>query len=170
MMDFVSARPLEHIKTFPTPIFPKGGQGCLMSSPCLKSQCCHLIPLYHLFSCSSAYSHCIFCLVFFLPTGPFSWLLSRNFFRIFRSEVGFWYGSCLAAKRSKMVGGMCNMLPYGTCICCYAFIYFLNVFFCFCLFLFILFSNLVLINRRNGPRYQRALTLCAFSTGWYRRG
>ena len=27
---------------------------------------------------------------------------------------------------------------------------------------FILFKNLVLINQRNGPRYQRVLALCAF--------
>ena len=29
-------------------------------------------------------------------------------------------------------------------------------------FLMLLFKNLVLINRRNGPRYQRVLALCAF--------
>ena len=34
-----------------------------------------------------------------------------------------------------MVGGMCSMLPYGTGICCYAFISFFN-FHCFCPFLF----------------------------------
>ena len=33
---------------------PKGGQGCLMSPPCLKSQGCHLIPLYYPLTCSSA--------------------------------------------------------------------------------------------------------------------
>ena len=31
-----------------------GGWGCLMSSPCLESQGCHLIPLCYLLSCSSA--------------------------------------------------------------------------------------------------------------------
>ena len=52
------------------------------------------------------------------------------------------------------------MLQYGTGICCYAIIYFCCC--CFCPFLFILFFlNLVLINRRNGPRYQRVLALCA---------
>ena len=35
---------------------------------------------------------------------------------------------------------------------------------------FILFKNLVLINRRNGPRYQRVLALCAFSTGVIPKG
>ena len=35
---------------------------------------------------------------------------------------------------------------------------------------FILFENLVLINRRNGPRYQRVLALCAFSTGVIPKG
>ena len=34
----------------------KGGRGCLMSPPCLKSQGCHLLPLYYLLSC-------FFCLV-----------------------------------------------------------------------------------------------------------
>ena len=32
------------------------------------------------------------------------------------------------------------------------------------------FKNLVLINRRNGPRYQRVLVLCAFSTGVIPKG
>ena len=35
---------------------------------------------------------------------------------------------------------------------------------------FILFKNLVSINRRNGPRYQRVLALCAFSTGVIPKG
>ena len=34
------------------------------------------------------------------------------------------YGSCLAARKSKLVSGMCSMLPYGTGICCYAVIYY----------------------------------------------
>ena len=40
----------------------------------------------------------------------------------------------------------------------------LEFFYCFCPFLFFytFFKNLVLINRRNGPRYQRVLALCAF--------
>ena len=42
----------------------------------------------------------------------------------------------------------------------------LHNFFFFLLFLSILFlylqKNLILINRRNGPRYQRALALCDF--------
>ena len=33
----------------------------------------------------------------------------------------FLYGSCLATRRSKLVGGMCSMLPYDTGIYCYAF-------------------------------------------------
>ena len=35
---------------------------------------------------------------------------------------------------------------------------------------FILFKNLVSINRRNGPRYQRVLALCAFLTGGIPKG
>ena len=42
----------------------------------------------------------------------------------------FLYGSCLAARRSKLVGGMCSMLPYGTGICCYTFLYFLFFYCC----------------------------------------
>ena len=33
------------------------------------------------------------------------------------------YNFCLAAERGKLVGGMCSMLPHGTGISCYAFIY-----------------------------------------------
>ena len=62
-----------------------------------------------------------------------------------------------------MVGGMCSMLPYDSGICYYAFkkkkvIASVHSFLYF-------FKNLVLINRWNGPRYQRVLTLCAFLTG-----
>ena len=31
--------------------YPKGGRGCLMSTSCLESQGCHLIPLSYLLSC-----------------------------------------------------------------------------------------------------------------------
>ena len=51
----------------------------------------------------------------------------------------FLYGSCLAARRSKLVGGMCRLLPYGIGICCYIFIY-----------------------QWNGPWYQHVLALHAF--------
>ena len=37
-------------------------------------------------------------------------------------------------------------------------------------FFYTFFKNLVLINRRNGPRYQRVLALCAFSTGVIPKG
>ena len=47
------------------------------------------------------------------------------------------YVSCLEERRSKLVGCMCSMLPYGTGICCYAFIYFF--FYCCCPFLFYTF-------------------------------
>ena len=76
-----------------------------------------------------------FCLVLlpflsylFLPAGPFSLTFSRKFFNIFRREIGFLYDSCLAAMRSKLVGGMCSVLPYATNICCYAFIYYFKIF------------------------------------------
>ena len=53
--------------------FPKGGWGCLnsdVSPPCVESQGCHLSPLFFLLSCSSAHSHCSFCLVFFSAYWP----------------------------------------------------------------------------------------------------
>ena len=37
-------------------------------------------------------------------------------------------------------------------------------------FLYFFFNNLVLINRRNGPRYQRVLDLCAFLRGMILKG
>ena len=39
----------------------------------------------------------------------------------------FLYGFSLAVRRSKLVGGMCSVLPYGTGICFYAFIIFLYI-------------------------------------------
>ena len=50
---------------------PRGGLG-YPPFPSLESQGCHLIPLYHLLSCSSAKSSYPFCLICFLPAGPFS--------------------------------------------------------------------------------------------------
>ena len=38
------------------------------------------------------------------------------------SSGSFLYDSCIAARKSQLVGGKCSMLPYGTGICCYAFI------------------------------------------------
>ena len=38
------------------------------------------------------------------------------------------YDSCLAARRSKLVDGMCTMLPCGTGICCYAFLFLKKLF------------------------------------------
>ena len=52
---------------------PKGGLGCLMSTPCLEPQGCHLIQLYYLLSCSSSLSlllflsYLFFCLLVYSP-------------------------------------------------------------------------------------------------------
>ena len=74
------------------------------------------------------------------------------------------YDSRLAARRSKLVGGMCSVC--GTVIC-KKYIYIILIFFLLLLsipffFFFYTFLILVLINRRNVPRYQRVLALCAF--------
>ena len=53
------------------------------------------------------------------------------------------------------------MLPYGTGICVntqYSIFSIPSILF----FFYTLKKNPVLINRRNGPRYQRVLALCAF--------
>ena len=62
------------------------------------------------------------------------WSILLNFFqkilpRFFVKRQAFLYGPCLAARRSKLVGDMCSMLPYGTGICCYAFIFFFIAFY-----------------------------------------
>ena len=44
-----------------------------------------------------------------------------------------------------MVGGVCNLLPHGICICHYAFLYYLYKISCYCFCFFK--KNLVLINR-----------------------
>ena len=67
-----------------------------------------------------------FCLVLFLFLTYFlstCWSILLNFFqkilpRFFVKTKAFLYGPCSAARGSKLVGGMYNMLPYGTCICC----------------------------------------------------
>ena len=100
----------------------KGGRGCLMSPPCLESQDCHLIPLCYLLSCSSAQSCYPFYLILFCLLVLSSELFPENSSIFFVKRQAFSYDSCLAVRRSKLVGGMCSMLPHGTRICCYAFI------------------------------------------------
>ena len=51
-------------------------------------------------------------------------LFPENSSIFFIKRQAFLHCSCLVARRSKLVSGMCNMLPYGTGICCYAFIYY----------------------------------------------
>ena len=70
------------------------------------------------------------------------------------------YDSCLAARRSKLVGGMCSILPYGIGIFCDAFIYFSFFLLLLSIPFFILFKNQVLINQRNGPSH-----MCFFNRG-----
>ena len=62
---------------------PKGGLGCLMSPPCLKSQGCHLIPLYYLLSCCSAYRCYSFCLIFFSACWSILLNFSQKIFQYF---------------------------------------------------------------------------------------
>ena len=71
---------------------------------CLESQCCHLIPLYYLISCSSAYSHCS-VLSFFTTYWPIlliffqkilQYLLRNRLFGMAHpcGLTSTWWGSC----------------------------------------------------------------------------
>ena len=75
-----------------------------------------------------------------LPTPISLSVLSSFFLILFLQKIlqYFSYDSCLAARRSKLVGGMCSMMPHDTGICCYAFIFFFSILYCFCIFLFII--------------------------------
>ena len=79
--------------------------------------------LSYIFACLLAHSHDFF---------P-----SENSSTFFVKRQAFLYGICLAARRGKLVGGMCSKLPYGTGICCYAFIWFFFISYCFCSSLFL---------------------------------
>ena len=133
-------------------------------SPPFECHGCQLIPLYCLHSCFFAkfnYSLCFFfsssaCL-------PILLTFSQKILQYFSLRDSFFVfvWLLLAARRSNLVGCMCSMLPYGTSICCYAFMKFFNIF----LLLLSIALNLVLINWQNGPRYQHVLALCASLTG-----
>ena len=77
-----------------------------------------------------------FCLVLlpflsylFLPAGPFFYTFPENSSIFFVKRQAFLYGSCITVRRSKLVGGMCSMLPYDNGICCYALIASVHSFF-----------------------------------------
>ena len=107
----------------------------------------------------------------FLPAGLSSQLFPENSSIFFVKRLAFLYCSCSAARRSKLVGGVCSMLPCGTGICYYAFFVVVVVVVLFLSIPFLyFFLNLVFINRRNGPQYQRVLALRAFLTGVILKG
>ena len=75
--------------------------------------------------------HSVFCLAlllflsylfFFCLLVHSSELFPENSSKVCVKRQASLCGFCLAAKSGKLVGGMCSMLPYGTGICCYAFI------------------------------------------------
>ena len=68
-----------------------------------------------------------------------------------------WSVVCAACCHTTLVFAvmhLCNILDFFLLLLSIPFLYF-----------FFFFFNLVLINRRNGPRYQIVLALCAFLTG-----
>ena len=62
------------------------------------------------------------------------WLILMNFFeklfQYFSLEIRFFVWLLFSSWEKKLVGGMCSMLPYGTGICCCAFIKYFSFFFC----------------------------------------
>ena len=95
---------------------PQREAGNVMSTSCLESQGCHLIPLSYLLPHSSAWSSCSFCLVIFLLM-----VHSPDFYPQGTKR------RALLDSGLKVVGGMCSLLPCGTGVCQYAFIYFFIV-------------------------------------------
>ena len=149
---------------------PKGGRGCLMSPPVWNLRA---VTWFHFAIVSLVLLSSPVTLSILSFSACWSFLL--NFFRkIFQyfslTDRLFLYDSCLAARRSKFVVGVCCMLPYGNGVCCYAFINFFFFFIASVHAFFKLLFNLVLINRQNGPRYQRVLVLSAFLTGVVLKG
>ena len=136
-------------------VSPKGGQGCQMFLPCLQFQCCHLIPLSYLLSCSSLQK-----IIFSLRVRLFCMALVEQL-----GDNSRWYVQLVAIWH--------QYLPLSI------YIVFLN----FALFLFVPFSprynckgslgikhqvtySFLLyifsgISRQNGPRYQHVLALYA---------
>ena len=102
---------------------------------CLDSQDCHLIPLYYILSYSSAESCYSFCLIFFYLLAHSPDFVSPENSSIFFVKRGIFVSSCLAGRRSKLVGGVCSNLSYGTGICCYSVKCCFKVFYYFCPFL-----------------------------------
>ena len=74
----------------------------------------------------------------------------------------FWYGSCLAARRNKLVV-VCAAYCHMALVFAVMHLYTIFNFSLLCPLLFYTLKKCpVLINRRNGPRYQRVQVLCAF--------
>ena len=134
-----------------------------------ESQGCHLIPPCYLLSCSSAQSCYPFCLIFFCLLAFSSKLFPENSSILLVKRQAFLYGSCLVVRRSELVGGMCSMLPYDTGICYYAFIYFLNFFYCFCPFLFYTFLKSGIDKSTECSTIPACPSLVLFLQGQYRR-
>ena len=118
---------MSDISLFPPPASPSGVSGLSFDSTLLSPVLFFCLILLLFLSYLLFFSACWpFLLNFFQKILQYFSLIDRLFL----------YDSCLAARRSKLVGSMCSMLPYGTDICFYAFIY-------FCLFVCFLFVAFV---------------------------
>ena len=119
---------------------PEGRPGISDVSPCLESQGCHLIPIYRLRSCFAAQScYSVFFYVLAHSAELFVEYSSLRY-RLFCMAHVYQLGEV-----SWPV--VCTVWHWYLLLCNDT-----------------LKKNLVLINRLNGPRYQRFLALCAFLT------
>ena len=100
---------------------------------------------------------------FFLPASPFSQTFSRN------SAIFLLRDRLFHMAPVEQPGEVSWSVVCAAC-CHTALVFAVMHFFFLLLFLFYTEKNLVLINRRNGPRYQRVLALCAFLTGAIPKG
>ena len=126
---------------------------------------CHLIPLYYLFS------------VFVFFPSPFT-LSGLSFFCLLAHSPDFFLQKMFQyfSLRDRLVFGMAPVQQLGEIswsvyvqhaaiwhwyllLCTYMIFIFCC---CFCSFPFLCLGNLVLINRRNCPRFHGVLTLCVF--------
>ena len=118
---------------------PKGCRGCQMSpssgiSGLSFDSTLLSILLFFCLTLLLFLSYIFFCLLVHSPE-----LFPENYSIFLVKKQAFLYGSCLAARRSKLVSGMCSMLP-----CCHMalvfnvmILYTIFLFYCFCPFLFL---------------------------------
>ena len=133
-----------------------------MSPPCLESQGYHLIPLCYLLSCSSAQSFTLSVLSF-SACWPFPLNFFQKILQYFSLRDRLFCMAPVQRLGEDSWSVVCAAYCHMTLVFAVMHLYNILEFFIASVHsFFILLKNLVSINRRNGPRYQRVLVLCAF--------